>query len=500
MPVAITYSSAEVGIDAPLVTVEVDVSPGLPQVLIVGMAETAVRESKDRIRAAYRSCGLKFPDKRITVNLAPADLPKAGGRYDLAIAIAILAANGEIEGRQLARHEFLGELSLTGELRGVSGVLPAAVRPGGRSRRLIVPLANADEAALSPDAHVFTSEDLTGVISYLNDGASLPAATRAKTEAPVLSGPGFDDVRGQEAAKRALMIAAAGGHNLLMVGPPGTGKTMLANRLPALLPALSQAEALEVASIVSVSGHAMDTARWRQRPFRAPHHTTSAVALVGGSRPPKPGEISLAHHGVLFLDELPEFPRRVLEVLREPLESGEIWISRAGRQVRFPARFQLIAAMNPCPCGHYGDMPKQCECPPDQVERYRTRLSGPLLDRIDLQVQVPRPAEGTLRGGARPSRDQDARLKVERARSRALTRQGNRNSDLAGKQLEQHCQLQAEDEALLENAVSRLGLSVRGYFRVLRVARTIADLDNQAKISASELLEALSYRSVIGKG
>jgi len=496
MPVATVYASAEIGIAAPLVTVEADVTPGLPQVLIVGLPAAAVRESKDRVRAAIVSSGFNFPDKRVTINLAPADLPKTSGRYDLAIALAILAAGKAHDFNRLENYECLGELSLTGEVRGVRGVLPAALRARGSGRQMIIPTANSDEAALSESTSIHTASSLREVVNFLVADGQLSKPDR--NEKQLKARPStlkLSDVRGQLSAKRALRIAAAGGHNMLMIGPPGTGKTMLASRLPALIPSMTTAEALEAASIVSVSGYELSPATWRKRPFRSPHHTTSAVAMVGGSSPPRPGEISLAHKGVLFLDELPEFSRQVLEVLREPMESGEILISRAVQQVRYPADFQLIAAMNPCPCGYYGDDRHDCECTAERINRYRAKLSGPLLDRIDIHVDVPALPAGTLaEAPPRSANDEGIVSEIETTRALMMERQGALNAGLQGKQILKHCRLCERDQLFLDQSVSKLGISTRGYFKILRVARTIADLTGESEIATSHLAEALGYR------
>lgn len=495
MPLAVVYSRACVGIDAPLVTVEVHLANGLPSMSIVGLPETAVRESKDRVRGALLNSGFEFPPRRITINLAPADLPKDGGRFDLPIALGILAASGQLQSENLSRYEFVGELALTGAVRGVRGVLPMALQTRRNGRTLICPRDNAAEAGHGGADAGFSTDHLLELAAHLRDGQPLAPLPAPHTDSGTADLPDLADVLGQEHAKRALEIAAAGEHSLLMLGPPGTGKSMLAARLPGILPPMTAQEALEVAAIRSISDTNADMAQWRRRPFRAPHHTASGVALVGGGSQPRPGEISLAHNGVLFLDELPEFDRRVLEVLREPLESGRVVISRAARQAEFPARFQLIAAMNPCPCGYLGDPAGQCRCTSEQIGRYRQRLSGPLLDRIDMQLEVPRLPRAALRAtdaGAECSAA--TRTRVMAARSRQLARAGQSNARLDAPGIARYCRLTPEADRILDLAMERLGLSARAYHRVLKVARTIADLDAQTVIGEHALQEALSYR------
>ena len=498
MSLAVVYSRALVGIDAPSVTVEVHLANGLPAMSIVGLPETEVKESKDRVRAAILNARFEFPARRITINLAPADLPKEGGRFDLPIALGILAASGQIPVARLDRYEFIGELALTGELRPVRGALTAALQAQTTARALVLPQANADEAALAEACAVLPATHLLAVTAHVRGDAALAEAPHARADADTPPGPDLAEVRGQAHAKRALEIAAAGGHNLLFIGPPGAGKTMLAQRLSGILPPMTTAEALAAAAIQSVAGRGFDRARWRQRPFRAPHHTASAVALVGGGSQPRPGEISLAHHGVLFLDELPEFDRRVLEVLREPLESGSISISRAARQAEFPARFQLVAAMNPCPCGYLGDAAGRCHCTPDQIRNYRARISGPLLDRIDLQLEVPALATASLMHAPSERGETSAAVqkRVAAARARQLARAGCANAALTNPQIEAACALGAAEQRLLAQAVAHFGLSARAYHRILKVARTIADLADSDAIAAVHLSEAIQYRCI----
>ncbi len=491
MSLAVVHTRARLGIDAPPVRVEVHLSGGLPSFNIVGLPETAVRESRDRVRAAIANSGFRNPQRRITVSLAPADLPKDGGRFDLPIALGILIASNQIRVDDLNGREFLGELSLAGEVRGVAGCLPAMLAARDAGRTLVLPADNADEAGLVSEADCRLADDLAGVAAALAGRAELPEPAPVRCDRPP---PEADlaDVRGQARARRALEIAAAGGHNVLMIGPPGTGKTLLASRLPGILPPMTEAEALETAAIGSVCGRPLDPARWRRRPFRSPHHTASGVALVGGGTRPRPGEISLAHHGVLFLDELPEFDRKVLEVLREPLESGRIVISRAALQAEFPARFQLVAAMNPCPCGYAGDESGRCRCSPDQIERYRARVSGPLLDRIDLHVEVPRQAFGKLPPGEDSA---TVRARVDAARGRQQRRAGlNASLGVAG--VRRHCALDVRGEKLLESACERLALSARAHQRILKVARTVADLDGAERIGSAHLAEAVGFRQL----
>lgn len=494
MSLAIVHSRAQVGVDAPAVTVEAHLANGLPSLALVGLPETAVKESKDRVRSAILNCALDFPPRRITLNLAPADLPKDGGRFDLAIALGILAASGQLPADALTALECLGELALSGAIRPVQGVLPAALAARDAGRTLVVPKENAEEASLASGLKVLAAGHLLELVAHLSGQTPLAPYQAQGLLRHTQPYPDLAEVQGQTAAKRALLVAAAGGHNLLLSGPPGTGKTLLASRLPGLLPPLTEDEALQVAAIRSVASHA-PLQSWPQRPFRHPHHSASGPALVGGGSRPQPGEITLAHHGVLFLDELPEFDRRVLEVLREPLESGHIVIARARDKVSFPARFQLVAAMNPCPCGFLGNPSGRCRCSPDQIQRYRGKLSGPLLDRIDLHITVAR--ESTALGTPQESGETSAAaaVRVAEARDVQLRRQGTANAFLDLPGLRQHCQLDDVDRQWLEHACERLTLSLRSAHRVLKVARTLADLQAQQAISRQHLAEALQYRT-----
>ncbi len=498
MSLAVLYSRAGAGIDAPLVTVEVHLANGLPSLSIVGLPETAVKESKDRVRGALLNSQFEFPARRITINLGPADLPKEGGRFDLPIAIGILAASGQIPNNSLKRYEFVGELALSGELRAIPGVLPVAMQCREAGRALVLPQSNRTEASLVDGVELLAADDLLALCAHFSGVQRLPLVEDENLG--LKPEPTYDkdlcDVKGQHQAKRALEIAAAGGHSLLMAGPPGTGKTMLASRLPSILPAMSEEEALESAAVWSISASGFSAKQWRCRPFRSPHHTASAAALVGGGSVPKPGEISLAHRGVLFLDELPEYERKVLEVMRGPLESGTVTISRAARQAEFPAQFQLIAAMNPCPCGHLGDPAGQCRCTLEQVQRYRNRISGPILDRIDMHIDVPHVPRKVWREEQHESVENSAQVRdrVEQARQRQLFRQGKSNNLLNNRDIDQVCALNDSARDLLEQVMETLGLSARAYHRILRLARTIADLAAEEGISVGHLSEAIRFR------
>jgi magnesium chelatase family protein len=499
MSLAVLRSRALAGMEAPAVSVEVHLANGLPSFTIVGLPDAEVRESKDRVRAALQNSGFDIPPRRITVNLAPADLPKESGRFDLPIALGILAASGQIPSAQFDRYEFAGELSLTGELRPIRGALAMTFAMHrfslGTPRAFILPSANADEAALVADAAIYPARTLTDVCAHfagVDDASRLPRH-RALSMSKAPAYPDFSDVKGQKGVKRALEVAAAGLHSVLMIGPPGAGKSMLASRFTGLLPPLNDEEALESAAVQSVSG-GFSAQRWKQRPFRSPHHTTSGVALVGGGNVPRPGEVSLAHCGVLFLDELPEFDRRVLEVLREPLESGRITISRAAHQADFPARFQLIAAMNPCPCGWLGHPSGKCHCTSEAVQRYQDRISGPLLDRIDMQIEVAAMAPEAMSALADGEATETIAARVAHAYEHQLARQGKANQALSTREIDRHCRLDAAGDKILRASMARMHWSARAYHRVLKVARTIADLAGSPRVQADHVSEAVQYR------
>ena len=485
---------AQDGVNAPEVQVEAHISNGLPAFTMVGLPEAAVREARDRVRSAIINSGFEFPARRITINLAPANLPKEGGRYDLPIALGILAASRQINASTLTSFDCYGELALSGECRGVDGLLPALIASKQAQKKIIIPQLNQVEATLVRGASIYSCNSLVEVCASLNGGEALPRVSSSEASIESLFENDLCEVYGQHQARRALEIAASGGHHMIMMGPPGTGKSMLAQRLNTILPLMSETEAMSSASIRSISHKPVNRGNWLRRPFQSPHHTVSAVALVGGGSIPKPGEISLAHNGVLFLDELTEFDRRSIEVLREPLETGTIHISRASRQAEFPAAFQLVAAMNPCPGGCESIL--NCNCSVEQLNRYRNKLSAPLLDRIDIQIELPRLEQDELLKGSHKKQETSSqvRARVIRTREQQLQRQGCLNAKLGNQQIEQFCALDPESERLLISSIDKFRLTARSYHKVLRLARSTADMANDTNILPRHLAEAIAYR------